>query len=98
MPAPLEVEMSRPSPPSLVMSKTNASTPNSQRFRDALAERRKRTPSVTSTGSAAQGELFHYPDPPAISGRKHVPCPYCAEAIAASKLQLEKKVNVDFWR
>ncbi len=98
LPAPAKVELPHASAPSLVLSKTNASVPNSRWFHDALAERRKPTQSVTSTGSTSQGEVFRYPDPPPIYGKKHVACPYCAEAIAASKLQLEKKVNIDFWR
>lgn len=93
-----KVEVPHASSPSLVMSKTNASTPNSRWFRDALAERRKPALSVISTGSTAQGELFRYPDPPPVNGRNHVPCPYCAEAIAASKLQMDNRANVEFWR
>jgi hypothetical protein len=93
-----KVEVPHASSPSLIMSKTNASTPNSRWFRDALAARPKPVLSVTSTGSTAQGELFRYPDPPPVNGRKHVPCPYCAEAIAASKLQMDNRVNVEFWR
>lgn len=95
---PGEIKVPHASAPSLVLSKTNASMPSSQRIRDAMVDQRKPTWSVTSTGSTAQGEVFQYPDPPPANGRKHVPCPYCAETIAASKLQMDKKVNVDFWR
>jgi len=91
-------ETTRKYTPSVSFSKTDASIPSSQQLHKVLAERGRPAPSVASTGSTMLGETFDYPDPPQSKGRKHLPCPYCAETLEASKLDMERKTNVEWWR
>ncbi|EXJ93480.1 hypothetical protein A1O1_01872 [Capronia coronata CBS 617.96] len=84
---------------SVAFSKTNASVPSILRLNRTLAEPHKSTPSIASTGTVSiPGETFYYPDPPIPGDRKYLPCPYCAETLEASKLDMKERSNVQFWR
>ena len=82
-----------------VISSTDASIPHSQ-IRRVLVQCLKPALSVASTGSSIiQGEGLHYPDPPRFAKDENLhPCPYCSEPLPTSKLDMQKKGNVDFWR
>jgi hypothetical protein len=84
--------------PTVVMSNTDASIPNSQLHR-ALMQFLKPALSVASTGSSVQGEVFYYPDPPPFTKEEKLhPCPYCSEPLPTSKLDMAEKINASFWR
>lgn len=84
--------------PTVAMSNTDASIPNSQVPR-ALRQFLKPALSVASTGSSVQGEAFYYPDPPPFAKEEKLhPCPYCSEPLPTSKLDMEKNINASFWR
>jgi hypothetical protein len=54
---------------------------------------------VASTGSAIQGEVLDYPVPPKFGkDEKYLSCPYCSEPLPTLKLDMEKRINVEFWR
>lgn len=84
--------------PTVAMSNTDASIPNSQ-LRRALMQFAKPDLSVASTGSSVLGEVFYYPDPPPFAKEEKLhPCPYCSEPLPTSKLDMEKGINTNFWR
>ncbi|EXJ91763.1 hypothetical protein A1O3_00313 [Capronia epimyces CBS 606.96] len=82
-----------------VFSRTNASIPSIVRLNRTLAEPRRPTPSIASTGTATvSGETYFYPEPPSPRDRRYLPCPYCAETLDVSKLDMARRTNVEFWR
>jgi hypothetical protein len=82
----------------LAMSKTAASIPNSQ-LRGIALRLNRLEPSVISVGSAVEGDMLQYPDPPQFAkDAKHHPCPYCSEPLPTSKLDMKRKRNMNFWR
>lgn len=80
------------------MSNTDASIPDS-RLRRALVKPPRSPMTVASTGSAIQGEVLDYPVPPKFGkDEKYLSCPYCSEPLPTLKLDMEKRINVEFWR
>ncbi|KAE8383465.1 hypothetical protein BDV26DRAFT_251788 [Aspergillus bertholletiae] len=66
-------------------SQTNASTLNSQAFRNLLRNY-KPPPTLASGGTSIRDPTFDYPPPPKVEkGQKECTCPYCCELLSTDK-------------